>query len=198
SRRENSQPQIYFSYAQVPGIFGTLAVRTAGEPMNWSDAVRAAVWSVDKDQPVWKIRTVEYLMQRDVASDRFVALLISAFGALALLLSALGTYGMLSHVVHQRVRELGVRMALGATSASVLKLVIWRGLKLTALGGVVGLACAFAATRLVRSLLFGVSPADITSFVVGWIFVTLIAAAACCFPARRATRVDPMVALRNE
>jgi putative ABC transport system permease protein len=198
SRRESSQPQIYFSYAQSPNIFGTLAVRTAGEPMNWSDAVRAAVWSVDKDQPVWKIRTVEYLMQRDVASDRFVALLISAFGALALLLSALGTYGMLSHVVHQRVRELGVRMALGATSASVLKLVMWQGLKLTAVGGVIGLACAFAATRLVRSLLFGVSPADTASFVIGWIFVTLIAVAACYFPARRATRVDPMVALRNE
>src|SRR5262249_10087651 len=113
-------------------------------------------------------------------------------------LSALGTYGMLSHAVHQRIRELGVRMALGATSASVLKLVMWQGLKLTAVGGVIGLACAFAATRLVRSLLFGVSPADLTSFVIGWIFVTLIAAAACYFPARRATRVDPMVALRNE
>jgi predicted permease len=198
SRREPSQPQIYFSYAQLPGIFGTLAVRTASEPMGLSDAVRAAVWSVDKDQPVWKIRTVEFLMQRDVAPDRFVVFLVSAFGALALLLSGLGTYGMLSHTVHQRVREVGVRMALGAPPASVLKLVMWQGIRLTAVGGVLGLLGAFAATRLLSTLLFGVAPYDIVCFALGWAFVTAIATVASYFPARRATRVDPMVALRNE
>jgi predicted permease len=198
SRREPSQPEIYFSYAQVPDIFGTLAVRTATEPMSLSDAVRQAVWSIDKDQPVWKIRTVEYLMQRDVAPDRFVVFLISGFGALALLLSALGTYGMLSNAVHQRVRELGVRMALGATPAEVLRLVMWQGLKLTALGGGLGLFGAFATTRMLSRLLFGVTPGDPASFAFGWAFATLTAMLAGYLPARRATRVDPMVALRDE
>jgi putative ABC transport system permease protein len=198
SRREVIRPQIYFSYAQLPSIFGTLVVRTAVEPLNLGDAVRKAVWSVDKNQPVWKIRTVDSLMQRDIAPDRFLVFLISAFGALALLLSAIGTYGMLSQSVHQRVRELGVRMALGATPASIIKLVLWQGIKLIALGGALGLLAAFAATRLVADVLYGVAPADTLSFVAGWVFMSLMACLASYIPARRATKVDPIVALRQE
>ncbi|HYL93147.1 MAG TPA: ABC transporter permease [Alphaproteobacteria bacterium] len=198
SRREASRPQIYFSYAQVPSIFGTLVIRTAVDPMSVGDAVRNAVWSVDKNQPVWKIRTLDDLMQRDIAPDRFLVFLISAFGALALLLSAIGTYGMLSQAVHQRVRELGVRMALGATPGSIIKLVLLQGIKLAAAGGTLGLLCAFASTRLVAGLLFGVAPVDATSFFSGLVFMALVASFASYIPARRATKVDPMVALRQE
>ena len=141
SRNETLRPQIYFPYSQVPGIFGTLMVRTAIDPMQMSDSVRAAVWSVDKDQPVWRIRTVDSLLDRDAAPARFLVMLISAFGALALLLSALGTYGLINHNVQQRVRELGIRMALGAQPAAVWKMVLWEGLRLGMVGGVVGLDC---------------------------------------------------------
>jgi len=196
--REVLQPQIYFPYAQVPGIFGTLVVRAAVEPMSLSEAVRQAVWSVDKDQPVWKVRTVDFLIARDTAPDRFAMLLMSALSALALMLSALGTYGMLSNTVHQRTRELGVRMALGASKAGLLKLVLMQGLKLLAAGGALGLAGAIVSARLIASLLYGVTPGDPTTFLLGLAAMLLIGVFATYLPARRATRVDPLVALRYE
>ncbi len=198
SRNETLRPQIYFPYSQVPGIFGTLMVRTAIDPMQMSDSVRAAVWSVDKDQPVWRIRTVDFLLERDAAPARFLVMLISSFGALALLLSALGTYGLINHNVQQRVRELGIRMALGAQPAAVWKMVLWEGLRLGMVGGVVGLIASAGATRMFQSLLFGVRPFDPLSFVTAFVATFLVAGLASYIPARRATRVDPLIALRYE
>jgi len=198
SRNEAIRPQIYFPYSQVPDIFGTLMVRTAMDPMQLSDSVRAAVWSVDKDQPVWKIRTVDYLLDRDAAPARFLVMLISAFGGLALLLSALGTYGLVNHNVQQRTRELGIRVALGAQSADVWRMVFWEGTRLGALGGLVGLVAALGASRLMQGLLYGVSAFDVLSFAVAFSGTLLVAAIATYVPARRAMRVDPLVALRYE
>lgn len=196
--REALQPQVYFPYTQVPGIFGTLVVRTAVEPMALSEAVRQAVWSVDKDQPVWRVRSVDFLIRHDTAPDRFAMLLMSALSALALLLSALGTYGMLSNTVHQRIREMGVRIALGARPATVLQHVLMQGLKLIFLGCALGVPGAIVSARLIRTLLYGVNPGDITVFVLGVTLMVAIGLLAAYFPARRATRVDPLVALRYE
>jgi putative ABC transport system permease protein len=146
SRAQPARPQVYFPYAQVPSIFGTLMVRTAIDPMQLSDPVRTAVWSVDKDQPVWRIRTIDSLLDLDAAPARFLVMLISGFGALALLLSALGTYGLVNHNVQQRFREFGIRMALGAQPTAVWKMVLWEGIRMGALGAVVGLIISAVTT----------------------------------------------------
>jgi putative ABC transport system permease protein len=198
SRNEAMRPQIYFPYSQVPDIFGTLMVRAAIDPMQLADPIRAAVWSIDKDQPVWKVRTVDYLLDRDAAPARFLVMLISAFGGLALLLSALGTYGLVNHNVQHRTRELGIRVALGAQPADVWRMVFWEGTRLGALGGLIGLVAALGATRLMRGLLHGVSTFDVFSFAVAFSGTLLVAAIATYIPARRATRVDPLIALRYE
>jgi predicted permease len=196
--RDEQQPYVYFPYAQIPGIFATLVVRTAVEPMSLSNAIRAAVWKVDSDQPVWKIRTMEWLLDRDVAPDRFVMVLMSCFGVLALGLTVLGTYGVIAYSVVQRTREIGVRMALGATPANVLRLVLLEACRLLVIGIVIGLVGALAATRLLGGLLYGVRPNDPLTFFL--VFGAMISAAlmASYMPARRATKVDPMVALRCE
>ncbi len=196
--RDEQQPYIYFPYAQIPGIFATLVVRTAVEPMSLSNAVRAAVWKVDSDQPVWKIRTMQWLLDRDVAPDRFVMVLMSCFGLLALGLSVLGTYGVIAYSVVQRTREIGVRMALGATPMNVLRLVLREACRLLLIGLVIGLVGALAATRLLGQLLYGVRPNDPLTFSLVMGAMVGAALIASYIPARRATRVDPMVALRYE
>ena len=196
--REIFEPQIYFSYAQVTGNFGTLVVRTAEPPENLVEPIRQAIWSVDKDQPVWRIRTMDSLIAKDLAPGRFAMLLMSAFGALALLLSALGTYAMLSYAVSQRTRELGIRIALGADRRSLLKLVLSQGTRLMAAGGLLGLLGAFISARLLGSMLYLINPIDITTFFCSLCVMALIAMLASYLPARRATRVDPVIALRND
>jgi putative ABC transport system permease protein len=198
TRRETIRPEIYFSYTQVPGIFGTLMIRTATNPMSLSEEVKKAVWSIDKDQPVWKIRTVEFLLDRDIAPARFLVVLMSFFGGVALLLSALGTFGMLNNSVQQRMHELAIRMALGARPADVRSQVLGKGLRLAFIGGLAGLPAAALASRLLNSLFYGVASSDVLSFVLAWVGMTLIAVVASYVPARRATRVDPLVALRYE
>jgi putative ABC transport system permease protein len=198
STHDPEQPQIYFPYAQQPGIFATLVVRTTIDPMSLAEPVRRAVWSLDKDQPTWKVRTVDWLIERDLAGDRFLTMLSAIFGALALVLSAMGTYALLSHSVAQRTPEIGVRMALGATAGSVRSMVLWQALKLLAAGSVIGIAAGFAVARLLTSLLYGVRPSDAVSFLAAWLAMTAVALIASYLPARRATRVDPMSALRCE
>src|SRR5262249_4710972 len=197
SLSESTEPQIYFTYPQVTGIFGTLVVRTAVKPESLIDAVKQAVWSVDKEQPVWQIRTLESLVMKDLAPGRFVLQLLSAFSGLALLLSALGTYATLSHSVTQRTRELGIRMALGADRGSVLRMVIVRGIRLAMVGCALGAVASFISARWLGSLLYHVSARDPATFIAGAGVIALAAMLASYFPARRATRVDPMVALRN-
>jgi putative ABC transport system permease protein len=195
---ERQRPQIYSYYSQSPNIFATLVVRTNVEPMSLADTVRAAVWAVDKDQPVWKIRTVESLLERNVAPRRFVMTLMAVFAGLALLLTAVGLYGVISYSVSQRTQEIGVRMALGAQARDVLALIIKQGMKLTLVGVAIGVAASFALTRVMASLLYNVSATDPLTFISAALVLACVAFLACYIPARRATKVDPMIALRYE
>jgi putative ABC transport system permease protein len=195
---EKSTPQIYLSFAQNPFIFATLVVRTLPEPMSLANAVRSAIWSVDKDQPVWKVRTVQFLINRDLGPRRFMMALLVGFAALALLLATIGIYSVISYSVTQRTHEIGVRMALGAKAGDVLKLVIGQGMILILIGVGVGLAAALGLTRLMAGLLFGVTVTDPLTFAAISVVLTGVALGACFVPALRATKVDPMIALRYE
>ena len=195
---EEQRPQLYISYSQSPGLFATVVVRTKVEPMSLSQAVREAVWKVDKDQPVWKVRTVESLLAYNVSDKRFLMLLMVIFAALALTITAIGLYGVVNYTVGQRTHEIGVRMALGARAGDVLRLVISQGMRLAVLGVGVGLIASFALTRFIQSLLFGISATDPLTFTSVAALLGGVALLACYIPARRATKVDPMIALRHE
>ena len=195
---EEQRPQIYDCYSQDPGFFATVVVRTKVEPMSLSQAVREAVWRVDKDQPVWKVRTVESLMAYNVADKRFLMLLMVVFAALALTITAIGLYGVVNYTVGRRTHEIGVRMALGARAGDVLRLVVSQGMRLAVTGVAVGLIASFALTRFIQSLLFGVSATDTLTFTSVSALLCGVALLACYIPARRATKVDPLVALRHE
>jgi putative ABC transport system permease protein len=187
---------IYTLQEQNPGVFNTLVVRTSGDPTALADAVRRSVWSVDADQPVWKIRTVESLIDRSVATRRFLLQLVLFFGISAAVLAVLGLYGVVSAGVSQRTREIGVRLALGATPAAVLKLVLWDGVRLGAAGIAIGLAGALAAANLLESYLFGITPRDPATYAGAAAVLMASAMLACWFPGRRALRVDPAMSLR--
>jgi putative ABC transport system permease protein len=196
--RDTDMAQIYTPYSQASGIFGTLVVRTVGDPMTYAEAVRQAVWSLDRDQPVWKVRTLEFLIERDLEDERLLMTLLTGFGALALLLTALGTYGALSHVVNQRRQEIGIRMALGADRSAVRKMVLLQGIKLALIGGVIGVLGAAAASRMLSSELYGIGMLDGVAYAAGGAVMLVIAFLASYLPARRATRVNPAVTLRYE
>ncbi len=195
---ETQFSQAYIPYPQDPGIFGTLVARTDGDAMSFSNAVRGAVWSVDRDQPVWKVRTVESLVEGNLASAKFLMTLMAIFGALALILTALGIYGVVSYSVSRRTQEIGIRMALGAQALDVLRMVLRGGLALAVTGVGVGLAAAFALTRLMSSLLYGISATDPWTFAAVPVLLVAVVLLACFVPARRAAKVDAMVALRHE
>jgi len=195
---EEQRPQIYNSYSQTPGLFATVVVRTKVEPLSLSQAVREAVWKVDKDQPVWKVRTVESLMAYNVADKRFLMLLMVVFASLALTITAIGLYGVINYTVGRRTHEIGIRMALGARAGDVLKLVVSQGMRLALVGVGVGLIASFALTRYIQSLLYGVSATDALTFASVAALLGGVALLACYIPARRATKVDPLIALRHE
>ena len=193
-----SAPAYYLPASQSPLQDMTLLVRTTVDPLSIVGAVRQAVWSVDPNQPLSNVTTLEKVVDDSIAQRRLNMLLMGLFGGLAMLLSAVGIYGLLSHAVTQRTQEMGIRMALGAQVGDVLKLVLRQGMVLAFAGVGIGLAGSFALTRLIRGLLFGVTPNDAMTFIVVAVVLTVVALLACYIPARRATKVDPLVALRYE
>jgi putative ABC transport system permease protein len=191
-------PQIYVPYLQDGQPYMTLLVRTAGNPRLWEGAVRRQVASVDKDQPPHDFATLEQLEAASHTSRRVNLLLLSAFAGLGLILASVGIYGVVSYSVSQRTHEIGVRAALGASRGAVLKLVVGQGVRSALIGTGVGLAASFAVTRFLQAMLFGVKSADPATFLGAALLWIAVALLACYIPARRATKVDPMVALRYE
>ncbi|MGH9832731.1 MAG: ABC transporter permease [Blastocatellia bacterium] len=195
------KPEMYVSHLQDRRFFAIprdLVVRTVSDPLAMAATVRAEIWKLDKDLPLFRVRTMEQILSASVAGQRFNMLLLAVFAALAMLLAAVGIYGLMSYATAQRTREIGVRLALGARASDVLRLVMKQGLILTISGVAVGLAGAFALTRVMTGLLFGVSATDPVTFTLIAALLTLVALVACWIPARRATKVDPMIALRCE
>jgi len=191
-------PEVYKSYRQEAQSEMTLVARTSVDPRSLLGAVREEIRALDGGLALYDIRTANDLIYESLARQRFTMLLLVVFGGLALLLASVGVYGVMSYSVTQRTHEIGIRMALGAQTKNIFKEVLRHGLRLTALGVLIGLAGAFAATRLMGSLLFGVSATDPLTFVAISLVLTGVALGACFVPARRATKVDPMVALRYE
>jgi putative ABC transport system permease protein len=191
--------QMYMSYRQLKDLApNALVVRTRVEPMSLATPLRNAVWSVDKDQPVSNIDTMENIVAGAVARQRFSTMLLGIFATLALVLAAVGIYGVMSYSVAQRTREIGIRMALGARRGDVLRMTVQQGLKLVVMGVAIGLVAAFVLTRVMTSLLFGISATDPVTFVSISLMLMSVAMFASYIPALRATKVDPMVALRAQ
>lgn len=195
---EREIPQMYTTVAQDPSHFASLAIRTEGDPMSYVRSVQEAVWSVDKDQPMYKFRTVESLIDRSLSDRRLNMGVLAVFALTALVLAAIGLYGVIAYTVRQRTHEMGIRMALGAQKTQILGLVIRKGMLITTVGLLAGVAGAIASSRLISNVLFGVETTDLATFVSVSFFLLLVSLLACYIPARRATKVDPMVALRYE
>lgn len=194
----NRFPTMYGSYLQIPYLEMGIAVRTAVEPVSVIGAVRNAVWNLDRDIPVAGVETMDEVVVRTLADRRARTVALAIFGCVALLLAAVGLYGVLAYWVTRRRHEIGIRVALGAGSGNIVEMILKRGIGLVLLGIVIGFVGAFAATRLLEEMLFGVEPADPLTFVLASLFFTLIALIACLLPAWRALRVDPLIALQAE
>ena len=191
-------PEYYRPHAQDAFSSMVMVARTTVEPMSLAADMRQQVWAIDKDQPVFDVRTMEQVRALSVALYSFSSVSLAIFSGIALLLAAMGIYGVMSYAVTLRTQEIGIRMALGARTADVMKLVVRNGMTLTLIGVIAGIAAALGTTRLLVSLLFGVTPTDFVTFGSVTIGLILVALLACYVPARRATKVDPLVALRYE
>jgi predicted permease len=195
--------EMYFPSTQPKASFGffsprDLAVRVDGDPMHYAGAVQKAVWSVDRTQPIADVQPLADLVDRELFAQKTQLALLAAFAVLALMLAAIGLYGLLSHMVVQRTREIGVRMALGARQGQVLAAMMRQGMALVSLGLIAGVAAAWILTRFMQKLLYGVKPNDPLTFAAVVMMLLAAGAAACYIPARRATRIEPLTALRQE
>jgi putative ABC transport system permease protein len=191
-------PLAYWPYPELPYKIMTVVVRTVTPPLSLVPAIGGTLHRIDKDQPMAKITTMDQLVATSLVRSRFMMLLLSVFAGLALVLACFGTYGVMAYSVAQRTREIGIRMALGAQKSGVVAMVINQGLKLALIGVGAGIAGAFVLTRLLSSFLYGIRPTDPLTFIIVSLILTGVSLLACYIPARRAMRVDPMVALRHE
>ena len=190
---------MYFSYLQENWWSMSLVVRAqSGDPMKLAAPIRAELAAIDKYQPIHSFKPLEATVSELVAPQRFTTMLLAGFAALAAGLAAIGIYGVMSYAVTQRTREIGIRMALGAQARDVMKVVMRQGVILIVAGVAIGLAASFALTRLIADLLFGVEATDPATLIAITLLLVVVALVACFIPARRATKVDPIVALRNE
>ena len=192
------KPEAYKSQLQETSSEMTLVVRTAGDPRPLIGAVREEIRALDRDLPPYNIKTMNDLLYESLARERFTTLLLMVFAGLALVLASVGIYGVMSYSVTQRTHEIGIRMALGGQTSDVLKLIVRQGMGLAIIGLAAGLAASFALTRVMSTLLYGVSATDPLTFILSPVVLAGVALAACLVPARRAMEVDPMVALRYE
>jgi len=195
---EEATPFFYLNLAQRYQSSPTLIVRTNSDPMDYLPAVRGEVAALDKSLALYDVKTMRQHLELALLPARLAGSVLGVFGLVALVMAAAGIYGVMAYSVAQRTREIGVRMALGASAGAVLRLVTRQGMKLTLSGMAIGLAASLALTRLLKSLLFGVSATDPLTFVAVALLLTAVALLACWIPARRAAKVDPIVALRRE
>jgi putative ABC transport system permease protein len=195
---DERSPAMYVPWSQSPSQFVHIIVKGNTNPETMQQAIVHAVQQIDRDEPVPDIKTLERIKTESVGPTRLRTGLMAVFAGIAMLLAAIGIYGVISYSVAQRTHEMGLRAALGATTGAILRLVIGGGMTLVALGLAIGLAGALALTRTMKSLLFGVSAADPLTMGAVALGLTLVALLACYIPARRATKVDPVVALRYE
>jgi predicted permease len=191
-------PEAFFPYTQWPWHTAHLVVRTTGNPMRLVGVLRSEVQALNKDQPISNVRTMNQILGYSVAQHRFRALLLALFSVAALLLAAVGLYGVVSFSVAQRTHEFGIRMALGAQASDVLTAVVKRGMTMALIGIVIGLGGALALTQVLSTLLYRVKPTDPLTLLATVFLLMIIALLACYVPARRATKADPMEALRHE
>ncbi len=192
------RPGYFVPAAQIPFNQMTMVVRTSKDPHGLVSAIGREVNSMDKELPVYNVKTLDDYLAASVAAPRFNTTLLTIFAAVALVLTIVGLYGVMSYSVAQRTNEIGIRMALGAQTRDVLSLVVKKGFKLVLIGLGIGLVGAFALMRVISSLLFGVTTKDPLTFAVVAGLLAVVALLACYLPARRASRVDPIVALRYE
>ena len=192
------EPEYYLPHAQDPWNGMVLIAKTSVEPSSLAGALRQQVWAIDKDQPVFDVRTMQEVKSGSVALYSFSSVMLGIFAGVAMVLAAIGIYGVMAFAVTQRTQEIGIRMALGARTVDVLKLVVKHGMKLALLGIAIGLAGSWALTRFIEKLLVGVQPTDLLTFSLVSLCLLVAAFIACYLPARRATKVDPLVALRYE
>jgi predicted permease len=192
------QPEIYFPFAQRPWASMNLIVRVQGDPHLSIPAIRGAVLAIDRDQPVTVVKSMEEVLEAAAARPRFTTWLVAALAATAVLLALAGIYGVIAYTTAERTQEVGIRVALGAAPGNILALILWQGLALAATGIAIGIAAALALTRLLAGLVYHVTATDPLTFVAGTLLFLCVALAASLFPARRALRVDPAVALRSE
>ena len=197
SLAQRAYPHVYIPHQQEPWSYQTLVVRVSGDPLQQIGVVRERMRQMDAALPIGVTPMLE-VYSDSVGQQRFYVALISIFGGLALLLAIVGIFGVVSYSVTQRVREIGVRMALGAQRADILKMIVGHGMAPAVIGVGVGTAAAAALTRFIEKLIFDVNPVDPATFLSVCVLLMVVAAIACWIPARRATRVDPMVALRYE